>query len=201
MIITTQSTGAYISLFIIIISYYLVKENIKLKYVYIAIFASLMLISYIKIPFMQEKITREIQYYEVNKKPSYGQVRITRFQSIAQNLRIFFKYPIAGRGTFDRYFVERDVNTITSLLKNFGLIGFFFVFTYMYKSMKHFCMLNNFNNKFALFMVISIIVITFSQSMFRKPIFFIFCFMYLMNINKIIKSSKLESTYCNKEKE
>jgi len=190
LILTTQSTGAYLSLFTIIISYYLVREIVKFKFVYLAIFVTIALTAYTTLPFMQEKIYGELEYYEDNPTAKHGQERITRFQSTAQDLSFFISNPITGRGSFNRHFVERDVNTTTSLLKHFGLIGFFFVFSYMYKSMKNFCVFNNFSEKFALFMIISIIVITFSQSMFRKPIFFAFCFMYLMNFKDYVKNSR-----------
>ena len=165
MILTTQSTGSYLSLFTIIISYYLVKEDIRFKYGILAFFLIIGSYLYTSLEFMEEKIEDQIGYFKENPKPGFNQERMTRLQSAAQEFNIFLEYPLFGRGSFERYDVERDVITVTSILKHFGLVGFVLIITFLFSSMKHFCKINSYNQNFAIFISISLLVITISQSM------------------------------------
>lgn len=178
-IITTLSTGTYLSTFTLLAFFFLSGKSIKYTFFAAPIIVVLWGYVYVNIPFMQEKIVSQIEFYQDRGTSPVGG-RFSRFQGTAFDLEIFASNPIFGRGNFIRTDFERDVNSFTTIFKQFGLIGAFSIGFLLLKSFRNICKIYKFNLRFSFYMLLILIVIVFSQSMFRKPIFFVLCFLYLI---------------------
>ncbi|MDP4267290.1 MAG: O-antigen ligase family protein [Bacteroidota bacterium] len=170
-IITTQSTGAYVTLFCIIVTYIIIKSKFIITAISVPLILLLSLTVYEKAPFLKEKI--ESQYNTQSKKSPRKYKG--RFMSAFLDLKDFQKNPIFGRGLikqtrFENY-RENDVeflryNGTTDFLVKVGGIGFIIYFYLMYKSLRRLCLLNNFNMFFAFAIIVFLLINGFGQSIF-----------------------------------
>jgi len=94
--------------------------------------------------------------------------------------------PVFGIGRF--FEIDEDENTgnngTTLLRAEFGIIGFGYYFGSTYFSYKNYCRIHNFNSKYAFAIVITLLVLGYSQGIFQTPFFIGLSFMYLLNFNK-----------------
>lgn len=190
-ILTTQSTGSYITFGALMVSYFLFAK----QYSYIIFLLPLFIFigwNYFKeLRFLDEKIESQWEYAQGNTS---NKAR-NRFVSAKEDLITLYQYPLAGKGRFtlsekltaEQFHKSSDYrnNGTTIFLAEFGLIGFIFFFSTMYRSLKKFCIVNSFNSKFALAALLVIIISGFSQTVFAKPFFIAFSFMFLYSYRMV----------------
>ncbi|HEV7230304.1 MAG TPA: hypothetical protein VGO45_03185, partial [Bacteroidia bacterium] len=111
----------------------------------------------------------------------------SRFGSALVDFNDFLKSPFIGwgRGVM-RYggrsftFFSEDQhrnNSVTDVLATYGIFLFLFFFYNYYKSMKKLCLQSGFNPNFAIYALLVILTLGFSQSIFLKPFFYSILFL------------------------
>ncbi|MBS1492823.1 MAG: O-antigen ligase family protein [Bacteroidetes bacterium] len=178
-IITTQSTSAYLALFVFVILFIVIRYKLIYSAVVLPILVIVFFNLYSKLDFMEGKVEKmysesQIAYKErVNSRIVSGNINFSNFLSS----------PIFGIGRF--FQIEDEENTgnngTTLLLAEFGIVGFSYYMICMYASYKNYCKALNFNNKYPFVIIISILILGYSQGIFQKPFFIGLSFMYLIN--------------------
>jgi hypothetical protein len=104
------------------------------------------------------------------------------------NFSNFLSSPIFGIGRFFQIDDEENTgnNGTTLLLAEFGIVGFGYYMMCMYISYKNYCKVLNYNNKFPLILVVSILILGYSQGIFQKPFFIGLSFMYMISFKEKI---------------
>lgn len=174
-LLTTFSTAAYILLSLILILFYLSKRNFRSITIALPFIIFLSYFGYYQLPFLQEKI--ESQYTEFSLYSNPYSER-TRLASTYYDIQSIMKNPIIGKGRVERDEFERDVNGFTALVKQFGLIGFFTYFGFIFISLKKKATVQNLSNEWIFYSVIILAVNGLSQSIFGKPFFISLAFIY-----------------------
>jgi hypothetical protein len=201
-IITTFSTGAYVTLFFVLISYLVYSR--RLSYI-LFILPTILFIAgtyFEEIPFLSDKIKREI----IASEGLYSLSARTRFVSAKLDFDDFLKNPIIGKGRFNiktyddpELFHRSDdyrSNGTSNVLAEFGAIGFIFYFLTMFFSFREYCFRREYQQKFSFLFVAIVMISGFSQVIFTKPFFFALSFMFLFNSdissNNLIIKKKIE---------
>jgi len=188
-LLTTQSTTAYLALFIFICIYILISYRSIYSFILMPMLVFIFLNLYSRLDFMEEKVNK---MYNESKKAGTEKI-YSRMVSGKINIDNFFSSPIFGIGRF--FEINEDENTgnngTTLLLAEFGIIGFFYFFMMMYLSYKKFCKQNNFNPNFPFAVIAALLVLGYSQGLFQKPFFMALCFMFL--VKQDVKSKVNES--------
>lgn len=174
-LLTTFSTAAYILLSLILVLFFLSKRNFRSIAIALPFIIFLSYFGYYQIPFLQEKI--ESQYTEFSLYSNAYSER-TRLASTYYDIQAIMKNPIIGKGRVERDEFERDVNGFTALVKQFGLIGFFTYFGFIFISLKKKAIVQNLSNEWIFYSVIILAVNGLSQSIFGKPFFISLAFIY-----------------------
>lgn len=171
-LVSTFSTTAYLAFFFLLLVYNIVNKEKTYK---IILVPTLLLISFIgvtQIEFLGNKIS---DHMDVESK-TYN----TRFKSALLDLNDFIDNPIFGlgrsaftrfRGIEDSHLMHRN-NGITSFLTTYGIVIFLFYFYLIYYSLNKICIHTGFNNRFAVYSLIIIFVLGFSEIYFIRPFFY-----------------------------
>ncbi len=181
-IFTTQSTTAYLAIFVFIIIYIVISNKAIYSAILIPIIAFIFVVAYNQLSFMNEKIEKMYnESTDAEKSKVYS-----RIVSGKVNVDNFISSPIFGIG---RYFVIKEEensgnNGVTLLLAEFGLIGFGYYFIMMFSSYREYCRMHNFNKNFSIAIIAGLLVLGFSQGLFQRPFFMGLCFMYLVRFEK-----------------
>lgn len=176
-LITTFSTAGYLGLFYILtVKFIFVKKSVY-KYLIIPIVVLLSYQTYIRLDFLQSKITNHYQT-QVEEGVEAG-----RFGSALMDLKEINKYPIIGRGQtkatrFDEVeFWEGDeaprpiLNGITDTILKYGVIFSLIFFFLFFRSIKHYLKVHFIESKNIYIIIGAIFIVTFSQPILLTPIF------------------------------
>jgi len=184
-IITTFSTSGYIAMFMVVLFYYMVNLNKRITYFLIPLLCLSAWYSYFQLDFLGERINTEIQMTEK------GDVKYTgRLGSGEKDFQDIKKYPLIGRGRnvntrFESY-DKNDIlefhrtNGVTDFAVKYGMLFWIFYFFNIYKSFRLFCENYNFSSKFALYILLVIFTIGFSQTFFQGTFFISFLYLHVL---------------------
>jgi hypothetical protein len=177
-LVSTQSTTAYLACFVFCCIYVFITYRNLYSIILIPFLIFLFVTAYSRLDFMEEKINK--MYGEANnesKKHIYS-----RIVSGKVNTENFLSSPIFGIGRF--FTIKEGENSgnngTTLLLAEFGLVGFLYYFLMMFFSYKAYCRRFNYNKYFPFAIIVSLLILGFSQGIFQKPFFMAFCFMFLV---------------------
>ncbi len=199
---TTQSTTAYLALFVFVALYILIKYKNIYSYLLIPVLIVIFLNIYSRVAFLEEKVDK---MYNESKNAKTEKI-YSRLVSGQINLDNFLSSPIFGIGRFIEVADEENTgnNGTTLVLAEFGIIGFLFYFITMYYSFRVYCIRNNFNTLFPVVIIASLFILGYSQGLFQKPFFMGLCFMFLVNFEsdkKILNRKNFQDFINSKRKE
>ncbi len=189
-LLTTQSTGAYLTFAVLVIVYLISKRKFNYLILGLPVFIFLFIYYFKEFDFLSKKIFSELEFIEGQNTTNLSR---TRLVSAIEDWKIFINYPLIGEGRFtmSEYgeFGNQGLNYRNNgtmrLLAEFGLLGFVFYFSFMYRSFKAYCLKNNLHAFYALGLIFVLITAAFSQVILMKPFFIGLCFMFLtIKINK-----------------
>ena len=191
-LISTFSTAGYAAFFILVSGYYFFNKKLSHKLILIIfIYASVSF--YSSTSFLEEKVKENISLA--------NQTTSSRFGSALADYSLFIESPIVGWGRGPKRYGNREVfsfgqdqhrnNGIFILLATYGLLGSLFYYFLFYKSIKAINKFYKFRRGFSLIFFITILLLGFSQSLFFKPFFLCFMFLFLI-FNK--KKQKVKIT-------
>jgi len=184
-ILTTQSTGTYITAFAILTSFFVFAKRISYLALFLPAFVSIGYIYFYQLPFLNDKMNIEI---ENASESDYKHSPRSRLVSARVDFDDFLAHPLFGKGRFRETNIkiedyqsseEYRNNGTTQLLAEFGIIGFLTYFIFVYKSFRYYCYKNKFSPQYAYIIVMLFWLAGFSQGIFTKPFFFSFCFLFL----------------------
>lgn len=195
-LITTFSLGSYAAFFIFIFSYiFFVKKIFSLK----SILAFLILIyagiySYNNFDFLGGKFEKKYQAmekFDTGFKYDELYFKVGRNEQAILDINSFIRHPLFGEGQFVKYDFGESASGLTVILRKWGIIGFFLIFTIMYKSFQRFVIINNLHKGFIIVAVLTLMAVALTQSLFGKPIFIGIIFIYFLFDKYNIKHNKL----------
>lgn len=171
-LVTTLSTTGILALFVIIAGYLLSNQRLILKVITLPILLLLGFVGFNSVDFLGSKVTEkmDIENAEYN----------TRFKSAVLDIEDTMENPILGlgrniktrfKGETDPVKIHRN-NGVTDVMASMGLMAFFLYFYFIFYSFSWLCKVNNFNNEFAYYAIILIIMIGFSEGYFFRPFFY-----------------------------
>lgn len=167
-ILTTLSTGGYIAMFLIIFFFYLSSSKLKYKFVYVTVVLILAYLVLVNLDFMLPKVQTDIELRE--------ETTTSRFGSGIVDFQLFLTHPFIGTGrmTSFKYFtidMHRNNGTM-NLLATYGIFIFTLYFVLYYRSFRYICRYYRYTTRFALYLLIVVIVLGFSQAIFMRPLFY-----------------------------
>jgi hypothetical protein len=197
-LITTQSTTAFLAL-ICVILFYLVNKGLKKGIILIPVGVILIYFLF-QLPFMSKKISdlsdnpdkqlnQTIQLgYDSQRTQSLG-----RFAGLLLNYEDFRKSPVFGIGGHDAYTEKAehhwDVNSVNGLgnyLVTFGLFGILFLIFNLSKTFSSVTMDSKLKGNY--YLVLMVLVISFSFMLIETPLFFSFQIYYVSRVKMITGS-------------
>jgi len=172
-LLTTLSTTGLVVLMFIITGFIYVKMKLGGKLILIPLVLTLGIISFQSFDFLGKKIQSKMSYdmYTYN----------TRFKSAAIDLQDFAENPLVGvgRSSVTRYQgkeldsrTQHRNNGVTNHLAMYGIFYFLAYFFMIYKGFRTYCTRRNMDVKFAMFCIVSIFIIGFSEIYFNKVWFY-----------------------------
>jgi len=185
-ILTTFSLGAYASFLIFVSAYSFFITGFKNKYVFIAVagFIAFFAYSFNKYEFLGAKFQKRESKVglNLNEHTSYENLnkQVGRNEKMRLDLRAFAKSPIFGEGQSKSYKFGNSPSGFTSLLKKWGLVGFLLIFGSIYFSTLRYARFKNLSTNYAKLAVITFMVVGLSQSIWGKPLFLSFTFIFLV---------------------
>jgi hypothetical protein len=186
-IVTTFSTATYLALFFFLLGYYMIRNDVKYKFIYILLAGFVSIYGYFSLTFMQDKIMQNIASSDETTK--------SRFGSAKADLQVFSMSPVFGLGRTEenKQMVSKKLNVlqhrnngVTGLLASYGLFIFILYYVSYYKSFKRylFTFYESGNYKaVAVVLLSTIFIIGFSQRIFLMPFFYSFLFIHLVDFN------------------
>lgn len=179
-LITTFSTAGYIAFFILVSGYYLFNRKLSHKLLLIGfVFASVSI--YTTTSFLEKKVKHNMSLAD--------ETTSSRFGSAIADYRLFEKSPIVGWGRGPKryggkeaFFFGQDQhrnNGVFILLATYGLLGSLLYYFLFYKSLLTINSFYKFRKGFSFVFFITILLLGFSQSLFFKPFFLCFLFLFL----------------------
>lgn len=198
-ILTTQSTTAYLSLFILI--FIISFKNIKNLILKIFISGSIILsfyFAYTNLDFLEEKITYQIHKATLVKNYSLENADSQRFINIIKDWRDFQNHELLGRGPnsetrYTSLYKEKEIRTVgsTDMIVRYGLPFFIFILYLMYTSISS--LSKHYNKyKYPMSFVFLILLLLMSETYFLHPLFWIlimFQFIYTKSSINYIKDN------------
>jgi hypothetical protein len=188
-VLTTQSTGTYITSFTILISFFAFAMRISYLLLLLPALVYIGYLLFYQLPFLNDKMNNEIENVSVS---DYKHSPRTRLISARVDYDDFLTHPLFGKGRFRETNVKAEDyqsseeyrnNGTTQLLAEFGIIGFLTYFFFVFKSFKYYCLINKFSPNYSFIIVMVLWLAGFSQGIFTKPFFFSFCFLFLGFVN------------------
>ena len=182
--ITTFSLGTYSVFLIFLFSYLFFIKKIKMStlFYFIVIFLVAMY-SYNSFDFLGEKFEyRYVRSMNFSSDMTYAKLnyQVGRNEKAILDVRAFLASPIVGEGQFIQYEFGNSPSGVTAFLRKWGVLGFLLVFGTMYYSFKRYMLYADINKKFAIVAVITLIAVAIPQSLYGKPIFLGFSFLFLI---------------------
>ncbi len=130
------------------------------------------IISFFSLDFLGEKITTQMDVANTYEN--------TRFKSAVLDLQDFVENPVLGlgrdpktrfKGLTDRALTHRT-NGVSNYLVTYGIFIFLFYFGSIFYAFYKLCQLNNYHPKYALYSLILIFIVGFSETIFSLPFFY-----------------------------
>ena len=201
-LITTFSTAAFLSL-ICLILFYVINKELK-KGLILAPAGIVLILVLLQLPFMSNKIDR------VSSKPDKQLINavqmandtghlqsLGRFAGLLMNLKDFEKAPVFGLGGHDMLreseihkWLVSSVNGLGDYLTTFGAVG---ILLLLFNLSKTFASLTaEYKVKGFYFLVMVVLIVTFSFVLLPTPLFFSFQIFYISRA-KIVTESELEA--------
>lgn len=182
-IITTQSTTAYLALFIFIVIYLLLKNKALSSKIALVVFLLLGLYLFNKVDILSSKISKEYTNIKNDVEIQGGN---SRMASAFLDLIEISEFPLTGRGIWDETrvdkkkfeFVKRN-NGLSNLAAQWGLIFFTIYFYYFHKGLKIFCDLTGSNKYMSILILIVVWVLSFSENYYSLPFFWALMFLHI----------------------
>lgn len=181
-IITTQSTTAYLALFIFIMCYLLFQNYSKIAKLLVVFVAIGGIVAYQTIPFLGEKIKVEKDDTENSIEDKGGDARIA---SAILDWNDIKGYPFSGRGLWPETRVDKKFefvmrnNGLTNFLAEWGFLFFFLYFFYYYQGFYIYCKLNHANRYMPLVLLAIFFLISFSEDYFDLQFFWALTFLHI----------------------
>ena len=175
-IFSTFSTTAYIATFTLIVFFYIAEKKIFYKTIAVFLFLPFFYYVFISLDFLSDKITTE---YDNNQQTMKTQKGNSRMASAVLDLKEFIEYPLTGKGLWPETrfneikgnYAPRN-NGLTNFLTIWGLPFFILFYYYFWQFLKQFIIYKaKIQTKYALYFLIVIFVITFSEN-YNNLIFF-----------------------------
>nr|WP_321409390.1 O-antigen ligase family protein [uncultured Carboxylicivirga sp.] len=190
-LISTFSTTGLIGLLYVIISYYLVHQNVKRRIVFVPVLIVGVIYLFVSVDFIGDKIMRKLSFTDY----TYN----TRFKSAQKDIIDFAQSPFVGLGRaektrFGEETEERKIhrnNGVTNLLASYGIFAFFLYFILTWIGWRNYCRSRKFNTNFALFALGGIWLIGFSEVYFTK-VFFISLTMLPVLYEPVVNEEEVE---------
>lgn len=194
-LITTFSTTGYICLFVFLIysNYSYIKKNILYFVLFLAIVSGT-IIMYERIPFLKEKIKKDIEIS--------NETTSSRFGSALADYNDFIKSPIFGYGRAGARYNFKDVkffdvenhrnNGFFNLLVTYGIIITSFYMFKIYQSFKLIGKKFGLATHYQIFSFVIILLLGFSQGIYMRPLFYGFMFMpliFMTNSKTLLENS------------
>lgn len=190
VVITTFSTAGVTTLLILLISFYMIgKTHLRLRYFFAAIFVIAGYYVFMNVEFLGAKTNDNIRLAQSTTS--------SRFGSALADLRDFSESPFIGwgRGTnryggkqFTFFSVSQHRNNgVTYLLATYGIIIFVVYFGIYYRNLRNICYYFNMTTAFALFALLIILLLGFSQAVFTRPFFYSLLFVGIPIANSYYK--------------
>lgn len=178
-ILTTQSTAAYLALFVFGIIYIFLNKKLVYSIIIIPCLLIVFNYAYTKLDFLGSKVEG---MYEDSQKEGRKQI-YSRIRSGQINLENFNSSPLFGIGRFFEVSDEENTgnNGTTLLLAEFGAIGFLLFFVSMYRSYRNYCISNKASPYLGVSIIAGLLTLGYSQGIFQKPFFFGLSFMFLFD--------------------
>lgn len=175
-IITTFSVASYAALLTFVLFYYLyVDPNKAVAFPLVFVLIIMAVISYGEYDFLGSKLSKKYRDYQRISQgiESYEDASQTldRFSATQFDLIAFSESPIIGKSKFQSYEFQRNTNSLTSFLREFGLIGIIFYMFFMHKSFSRFVLAYGSKRVFVNILILTYIVTSLSQGIFGKPFF------------------------------
>lgn len=178
-VLSTLSTTSYIVLAILLIMYFINNSQIFLVLPLLVFIVLISWISFKNIDFLGTKVVQQLEMFQDYKS---GNINFDsqRFISSWVDMNDFIKNPFFGAGisNYTRYnllgYDELEyirTNGWMDFLVKFGLIGFLIYFITLFKSFKNFFIIHSDSNKLAIYFLILIFFIGFSELYFYLPFF------------------------------
>ena len=193
-LITTFSTAGYIAFFILVSGYYFFNKKLSHKLMLI-IFVFISISIYTTTPFLEKKVKHNMSLAD--------ETTSSRFGSAIADYSLFVESPIVGWGRGPKRYGDKEVlffgqdqhrnNGIFILLATYGFLGSLLYYFLFYKSLMRINRFFKFRKGFPLVFFITALLLGFSQSLFFKPFFLCFLFLFLIiNPNKKIDKSSIK---------
>jgi len=167
-ILTTLSTGGYIAMFLTIIFFYISSSKLKYKFIYVTVALILAYLVLVNLDFMLPKVQTDIELRD--------ETTTSRFGSGMVDFQLFLTHPFIGTGrmmSFKYFTIDMHRNNGTmNLLATYGIFIFTLFFVLYYRSFRSICQYYQYTTKFAIYSIIVVIVLGFSQAIFMRPLFY-----------------------------
>ncbi len=188
-LITTQSTGSYMAMFFFLFAYFMLRRDVKYKFIYIITVGFIAVYGFFNLTFMKEKIEQNIKVSGHNTHSRFGSAR--------SDFLVFIKSPYFGYGRSLDNIEKQNLsigsedhrnNGVTGMLTAYG--GFMFVFcwvTYFYSFLNYVKTKYSLPNirSLAFIMLATLLLIGFSQRIFMFPFAFAFLFIHLVERKEV----------------
>ncbi|WP_439183597.1 O-antigen ligase family protein [Carboxylicivirga taeanensis] len=179
-LITTFSTSGLVVLGLLITVYVYFRSNLLKRLLLLPVLLIVFITLYNRVDFIGAKIQSKIAFT--------SQTYNTRFKSGLTDLKDLTKSPFVGLGQAKetRFAGETDERTIhrnngvTNFLATFGLVGFSLYFILMYSSFQSLCNYYGFDRRFAVWALLIILMIGFSEEYFSKVFFMALSMMVIL---------------------
>ncbi|MFW5803822.1 MAG: hypothetical protein ACOCWG_01165 [bacterium] len=180
-LITTLSTAGYLAIFVVILSFFLKKTNIK-TIILIAIFSALFWTYIYQLDFVGGKIEYYIEGYQEDRASyhhDYEAYKVSRFQIVKYDFFKALEYPL-GYGVISKKDFEEapeivGVNGLSNLMVMWGIP----VFLYMLFLIKRYVFMLNFakhNDKVLYILYASLLIVFFSNPLKRNIFIYLIFF-------------------------
>jgi hypothetical protein len=181
-IISTQSTTAYLALFLFIVCYIFFQDYSVATKSLIIVFGIAGYVAFQTIPFLGDKINEENKGAKDAIEDVGGD---TRMASAILDWEDIKGYPFTGRGIWNETRVDKKFefairnNGFTNFIAQWGIFFFLFYFYWYYKGFYQFCRVHESSMYLAMVLIIVIWLLSFSENYFDSPFFWAFVFIHI----------------------
>jgi hypothetical protein len=197
-LISTFSTAGYIGFFVLVFSFYIINVSLIKKILLTIVALPIMLMVYFSAEFLSSKVEQNIELANTTTS--------SRFGSALADFNDFVNSPLIGwgrgvmryGGKHYAFFSEEQHrnNSVTDLLATYGIFLFIFYFVNYYYSLKKYCVYCAFNPKFAIWGLLVILILGFSQTIFLRPFFYSLLFIhYVYNENETALKNEITGNH------